>query len=179
MKTFIGVTFLFLAFGYYEMSGGADFVPQGPVAAAQASTVDQRQPAQPQLIARVETPTTAIVAPETAVATPVSLASATYEYPLGAAPRADQADYRGVTRSASASTATSAVASADLDLREITGDWVNMRSGPGTGHGVVDTLPRGSEARVLEADNGWVRIEMLDTGLTGWMSERLLAPIEG
>ena len=45
--------------------------------------------------------------------------------------------------------ATPAAAQADdVDLRQITGDWVNMRQGPGTGHAVLDTLPRGTEAMI-------------------------------
>ena len=37
-------------------------------------------------------------------------------------------------------------------MLSIEGDNTNMRSGPGTEYGVLDTLPQGTEAEVLEVD---------------------------
>ncbi len=61
------------------------------------------------------------------------------------------------------------------DIRAVAGDWVNMRSGPSTDFRVLDTLPRGTEAEVLEVDaDGWARIRLMGNGQEGWMAERLL-----
>ena len=50
-----------------------------------------------------------------------------------------------------------------------------MRSGPGTNFDVLDTLPGGTEAEVMEVNaSGWARIRILSTGEEGWMAERLL-----
>lgn len=65
-----------------------------------------------------------------------------------------------------------------LDLRAVAGSRVNMREGPGTGFGVIDTLPGGTEAEVIEVNaDGWARIRIIGTNQTGWMAERLLNPI--
>ena len=62
------------------------------------------------------------------------------------------------------------------DVRSVSGDWVNMRSGPSTNYDVLDTLPRGTQAEVMEVDaDGWARIRVTNTGQEGWMAERLLS----
>lgn len=50
---------------------------------------------------------------------------------------------------------------------------LNVRSGPGTNYGVVDTLIRGERVRVGECRSGWCLIQSQDG--TGWASERYLA----
>lgn len=55
--------------------------------------------------------------------------------------------------------------------------WLNVRSGPGTSYGVVDTLAPGEEVEVTEcAANGWCFIE--HTGPDGWVSSSYLAPAD-
>ena len=62
------------------------------------------------------------------------------------------------------------------DVRTVTGDRVNMRSGPGTAYPVLATLELGTQVAVLEqTSNGWARIEVAGTFETGWMSLRLLS----
>jgi hypothetical protein len=62
-------------------------------------------------------------------------------------------------------------------LLSVTGSRVNMRTGPSTTQGVVDSLPRGTVTEAIGApQNGWQRIRDLSTGRTGWMSARFLAP---
>ncbi|WPY93879.1 SH3 domain-containing protein [Limimaricola variabilis] len=159
----IGVTFLLLGVGYYEMSGGADFQPQTRISVAQAAdtTGDAFE------IERTDSgiPVTAMREfPEN-----VELISASFMPKPAAA----------ATPAPAAIETTAEAADAKLALLQVSGDRVNMRQGPGTSHGVVDTLPRGTEARLIESAGGWAKIEITSTGQTGWMSERLLAPIEG
>jgi uncharacterized protein YraI len=67
------------------------------------------------------------------------------------------------------------VVAAPLDLRTVAGSRVNMRAGPGTNFGVLDTLAQGTEAEVIEVDsNGWAQIRITSTDQVGWMAERLL-----
>lgn len=53
---------------------------------------------------------------------------------------------------------------------------LNVRSGPGTSYGVVDTLTPGEQVEVNEcATNGWCYIE--HSGPDGWVSSNYLAPV--
>lgn len=112
----IGATFLLLGVGYYEMSGGADFQPQTMIGAVQAGTPSPETIAQHD-IERAESgiPVTAMREfPEN-----VELISASFM------PRSPEP---AVTQEA----ATPAIADAEaaFDLRQVSGDWVNMRQGP-------------------------------------------------
>lgn len=55
---------------------------------------------------------------------------------------------------------------------------LNVRSGPGTSYGVVDTLTPGETVEVNECvSNGWCYIE--HTGPDGWVSSNYLTPVSG
>lgn len=78
--------------------------------------------------------------------------------------------------------ATSAPAQQDVvrDIRRITGDVVNFRSGPGTRYGVIGKLSRGTEVEVLETfDNGWLRMRAIDSDTVGWVIGSLVSQING
>lgn len=64
-------------------------------------------------------------------------------------------------------------------LREVAGSRVNMRAGPGMGHGVLATLPRGTGAQVIGTSNGWAHVILSESGQEGWIAERLLRPAPG
>ena len=51
-----------------------------------------------------------------------------------------------------------------------------MRNGPGTSYSVVATLSRDTEVEVLrDPGQGWVKLQVVDSGRIGWMSARLLS----
>lgn len=50
---------------------------------------------------------------------------------------------------------------------------LNLRSGPGTGYGVIATMPPGSHVDVLECGGGWCRVAW--RGIEGFASTRYLA----
>lgn len=52
--------------------------------------------------------------------------------------------------------------------------WVNVRSGPGTGHSVLKTLARGTSGTVLATENGWSYVRFA-SGLVGWVRSDLLS----
>lgn len=61
------------------------------------------------------------------------------------------------------------------DIRRVDGDVVNLREGPGTGYGAVATLTKGTEVAVLEEPgNGWIELQVIGTGRTGWMADWLV-----
>ncbi|MFP4274835.1 MAG: SH3 domain-containing protein, partial [Paracoccaceae bacterium] len=61
------------------------------------------------------------------------------------------------------------------DLRQVAGNRVNMRTGPGTSYGVLATLDRGARVEVLDAPgNGWVKLRVEASGRVGWMAASLL-----
>jgi uncharacterized protein YgiM (DUF1202 family) len=62
-----------------------------------------------------------------------------------------------------------------LDVRAVSGNRVNVRGGPGTSFGVVDSLTRGVEVEILQdPGNGWVKLRPMDGGPEGWMADFLL-----
>lgn len=63
-----------------------------------------------------------------------------------------------------------------LDVRAVSGNRVNLRGGPGTNFGVVDSLTRGVQVEILQdPGNGWVKLRPLDGGPEGWMADFLLS----
>ncbi|MBX6394864.1 MAG: LCP family protein [Alicyclobacillaceae bacterium] len=56
-----------------------------------------------------------------------------------------------------------------LDEGVVTGEWVNVRTGPGTTYPVIGRLTRGTTFEVLEKLDGWVRVRISD-GREGYVS---------
>ena len=165
MTRFILVTFFFLAVAFYEMSGGAGFVPEQRVAAADpVETVTRADTVELAALTVVQEP--AVIE---------TLAVPLIEPPV-AADGSAQVDT--VVESIVAEVAqTPAVVQ---DLRQVTAERVNMREGPGTDYAVMDRLIQGTEAEVLETDAaGWARVRVLETGLSGWVSAEFLGTING
>lgn len=223
---YVIVSFLAMGWGYYALSGGADFVPESRIAAApdapsdSPSDVLQSQqsaavaggPGQddvaPQIVTRADTSlVTQINVPATTSAVGAPLA-ATSDDPgdtlAGAqadvvadevaqdAPVFTSLSGTGAPSSADAAVADRSVADAahvqtgedtlaqaavsprsDIDLRRVAGSVVNMRDGPGMGYNVIDTLPADTEAEVIETENGWAYVRLMN-GTTGWVAARLL-----
>lgn len=152
MSKFIIGSFLILGWGFYEISGGADFVPETVVAAQTQHLVEKPKaiPFAKPIITR--TPVVEVPTPEPEP----EVSQVAYEIaPLSPIDEATP-----------------------MDLRMVSGARVNMRSGPGTQHDVLDTLTRGTQAEVVEINSeGWARIRVTDSYQIGWMLERLLAEI--
>lgn len=180
MGKFIAFTFLILGVAFYEMSGGAEFEPElrGPVAVAQTDLAPAENEVFEPEVTRSES--VSLIAVSAPVAEPEAepvAAPVAYAGPLPAGqvvitPAAAVAE--PIAAPVEEEVVTEAAAPA-ADLRSVAGDWVNMRSGPSTDFAVLDTLPRGTEAEVLEVDaDGWARIRLMSNGVEGWMAERLL-----
>ncbi len=178
MNRFIVLSFLVMAWGYYEMSGGADFVPESrPVLMAEAEDTPE--------VVEVVAEDTTLDAVEVATRADTESLDAIdpVESPTPDAISVDTATIIEAIPEPVEVPVSVEDALRDIvgtDLREVTGDLVNMRDGPGTDFGVIDKLSRGSIVNVLETGiDGWVRVEVETTGLSGWMSDQFLVAVNG
>ena len=168
MARFMTLTFLLLGWGFYEASGGAEFT--GMADASQGAPI---------LIGALDDVPddrwSDVVEP--APAGPDADAGAPFDpLPVEVVARAHMDFDAPLAPVLATLPADAPVLSAPIDLRAVAGSRVNMRSGPGTGHGVVTVLSRGDRTEVLEEEDGWARVRALD-GTTGWMSARLLTDV--
>lgn len=163
-KLIIG-TFLVLGLVFYELSGGADFVPESRIS----------QVAEADIVEDVATPdvtrstsTLVNLSPEPAVP------EAEIIQAVAEAIELDDTEEATVAPEV-AEVVEPIIEPTPLDLRLVAGSRVNMRSGPGTTHDVLDTLDGGTETEVLEVNaGGWAKVRVTNTGQIGWMAERLL-----
>lgn len=165
MKTYVWVSFAFMGWAYYEVSGGADFAPEQPeVAVAEAETQ-----AEPDIVTRAATPTLLSVSTSNLAPAPVAEEAVVVPVVAQATPAEPEIVEDQVAL------ASAPVAEAPVDIREVASSRVNMRAGPGTNFDVIITLDGGTALEVLEVDDsGWANVATLDRGIEGWMAERLL-----
>ncbi len=183
MGKFVVVSLLLLAVAFYELSGGADFEPElrAPVAVAETELAPVDAPVAEPQVTRADTVSLIQIAgpapatPTAAQAPAQSLASpASFNAPLPAGQVVITPAPTDVVEEPTP--VAQPLATAAIDIRSVAGSRVNMRSGPSTDFRVLDTLPRGTEAEVLEVNaDGWARIRLMNTGQEGWMAERLLS----
>ncbi len=197
MIRFIFLTFAFLAWGFWELSGGADFVPETREAAsvaavappeAETEVIVTRSVTAPSRIAIEAEPEAEIVparletavvsAPEPEAEPDVFLFESLVEGAPTVADILPETEITVTSPDAAAETDVQPVSAPEIsgDLRQVAGTRVNMRSGPGTEFGVVTTLSRGADVEVFEVNaSGWARLRNVATGQEGWMAERLLS----
>ncbi|MBS1302183.1 SH3 domain-containing protein [Loktanella sp. SALINAS62] len=180
MGKFIIGTFAILAWAFYEMSGGADFVPQERMAAATPDVTEPVAVAPEPTTTRADTGTLSDVAAEPAPPQVQDVAALPDVEPVPAPQTAGSAtDVIGIDNTpvfASLSGADNAALAPTNPFREVAARAVNMRNGPSTSFDVIDTLPQGTQAEIMDSDGtGWVRVFIPGTGQTGWMAERLLS----
>lgn len=216
MVRLIMVSFAFLAFVFYEMSGGADFDPDATRLArieippkVEQDTLDRAADAETELqlpdnVTRVALNLTQV---DSVVPTPapepqeVDVPQATNVTQAEKIQEAVETAYEGVSEeeptlilpslitdrtviepqpqqieeTIAASLPTPAQSFDGADLREVTGNSVNVRGGPGTEYDVVNRLGRGDLVEVLqESGDGWVRMRPVEGGTEGWMAAFLL-----
>lgn len=176
MTRFVFLSFAFIGWAFYEVSGGQDFAPAPPErlaalerADAQPATAQQEGPRD-----ETEVDISAALAAESAPLPkpiPVSIVSAPVATP-------DQ-ERVALIPSPEELASVVVVEETPADIREVRGSRVNMRSGPGTQFSVLGTLRRGERVEVLrEPGNGWAKLKVEDTGRIGWMASRLLQSVD-
>ncbi|MEP5729103.1 MAG: SH3 domain-containing protein [Sulfitobacter sp.] len=217
MKRFILLSFAFLGWTFYEMSGGSDFDAEA-IRTARLEALEVKQASKAEPAPAIVAPAPAVVVDTAPLAptdvTRVSLNLTTLDQtdvPQAPSPQAadtpqvaelqtaalpDVADtpvpqnVSVVTSSAStpaiipslinpndgvSENLTVATAVSEEDIRTVSGNRVNVRGGPGTDFGIVSKLVRGDAVKIVEDNgDGWVRLEPLDGGPSGWMADFLL-----
>ncbi len=66
--------------------------------------------------------------------------------------------------------------SPDRNIWYVDSELVNLRDGPGTNFSILIQVVRGDELAEIERAGNWIRVEMSDTGATGWIYSRLVSP---
>ena len=154
MIRFMTLSFVVLGWAFYEMSGGAGFAP--PEAVPAPRLVRSAPEGARALIGSAEAAPAPAIIPASVEAPRVVTGPS--DFALDATEPAEPAEPEPEPA---------------LERRTVAGSRVNMREGPGTGHGVIGVLSRGETAEVLAIDGGWARVR--SEGGEGWMALSLLA----
>lgn len=196
MTRVILITFGFLGWAWFEMSGGSSFEPgeNGVTALAAFDPVVVEEAdlpsvtPEPPVVTRADTteaPLTRVSQPrivvkpapsfvETVKADVVTEAGATQTTLVVGGLGGDLANL-GQAISVGANDPVSDAIAAAVDYRVVSGSRVNLRSGPSTEFSVVTRLVRGNEVEILQDDGlGWVKLRALNGNEIGWMSDSFL-----
>lgn len=200
MVKFIVLTFGFLGWAFYEMSGGADFDPNAgrltnikvdPLkpASLQTASLDKSVEPAPQ-VTRVALNLTSVNdvltdgGPRQATLPQQDVtAQKTEDFAQGGTVVILPSLIAGATpegaaepTNASAAQVTTASFETAADIRQVTASRVNVRGGPGTDFNIVGKLTRGTDVEILEdTGTGWVRFQALDGSADGWIADFLLS----
>jgi len=201
MWRFILVSFAFLGWSFYVLSGGADYRPVANSIQARAILDNQRPKPRPLRVNVIELAQDGMVAPETSVtrtitslhdlgltvgkrvavtlasaeAAPAAITTAVIEVPTVKATPVAVPKAPDLDTVAEPTVAAQARLSQSRDIRTVASTRVNMRSGPGTNYGRIGQLTRGTEVIVLrDPGNGWIKLRVQESGRIGWMADRLL-----
>lgn len=173
MGKIIIITFAFMAFAFYEMSGGSEFVP---IADEKRAALEVERAEEERLLAEAKierlnaapTPLPEVILASAIVTREVTEPTPSVVDETVAVPLEDEKVEELVA----------AVAEADeplRDIREVTAARVNMRSGPGQNFGIIAKLSNGEEVEILQdPGNGWVKLRVRENGNEGWMADFLL-----
>lgn len=190
MYKFIFLTFAFLAWAFFELSGGQDFEPMAPQAAAESTEDEAVQVASLTTVVPGETTTDADPAPaDLPAVTRVSFSQPNFDLrrpnkdEIAAVDPAVLASFGSVLNDKPMATVQNAVVTPEEevveDIRKVAGNRVNMRNGPGTNYSIVARLTRGEEVEVLsEPGNGWLKLRVSESGRIGWMADFLVTSAE-
>ncbi|MGB7319428.1 MAG: SH3 domain-containing protein [Planktotalea sp.] len=177
MGKIIVITFAFLGFAFYEMSGGDEFVPiaqekRAALALEKAAEETRLAEAKAEQLLAAPAPKPQIV---------LASASATIAKPESQTDEAIAAVTAALETDKAEEIVSEEVAEAAIeettanDIREVTAARVNMRNGPGQKFNVVAKLTNGEQVEILQdPGDGWVKLRVTDSGRVGWMADFLL-----
>ena len=192
MWRLITVTFAFLGWSFFALSGGTDYAPaEGSRQAAALMKAQEPEPeislasAEGAAVLRAQKPdAVSRNATGSVEITLASLSTANDAQPAAAAPAKSIPDPDRLFSNPVQPVPTKEVAAAlpvqekPQDLRQVSATRVNMRNGPGTGYDVLTKLVRGDRVEVLQnPGSGWVKLRVIETDRVGWMAERLLVSV--
>ncbi|WP_165929168.1 SH3 domain-containing protein [Shimia isoporae] len=205
MNKFVVVSFAFMGWAFYELSGGSDFEPTYRRDVVEAQS--QKSPVTPEparitatpiepvvtkaaavvpTVQRKEEAIVETVAAPTSVQTPLlavdASTTANFATPQGSTPSLTDALSDKVIETQPAliklGETTLILPEVKKDFRSVNGSRVNLRGGPGTSFGVLGVLVRDQEVEVLRDEGkGWVKLRDQETGKVGWMAAKMLSPL--
>ncbi|MEL7080598.1 MAG: SH3 domain-containing protein [Pseudomonadota bacterium] len=199
MNRFIILCLLFMAWAFYELSGGADF---DPVATRYARTGNAEPNPIQQPVANEDIPSEVsrisldlasvndILRPEPSLRreparqTPELTVDKVITEETEVAIVPTRFTDRAVVRTVDFATPTEIQPQAILqteteavrrEVRKVSATRVNVRGGPGTQYSVVNTLQQGEEVEILrDPGDGWVKLRPVGGGPVGWTADYLL-----
>lgn len=190
MWRFIVVTFAFLGFALYELSGGADFEPRRPPETLAEAVMPETVPVVvPRIDDAPEDRLTLVAvdpaltdAPETRVDAVSAEAVPEIASPLDVRLELEippVTQFTPITRREAETedpVELAVEAPTGPDLRTVSGLRVNMRNGPGTRYNIIARLASGDAVEVLQdPGNGWLKLKAMEDGRIGWISANLVS----
>ncbi|SMC12477.1 SH3 domain-containing protein [Roseovarius aestuarii] len=192
MWRFMLVSFAFLGWSFYVLSGGADYEPRLQSIQARTKLDDTRPLARPGSIQVAELAEAPVSEGDAARALPlvddldvtkkggvaITLASVSADEIVEPEFEADAAKTEDLTQ-APEIVDTPEIPADQLaplaDTRRVTGFIVNLRDGPSTFYLAIGSLSEGTAVEVLEnPGEDWLRIRVSDTGQEGWIADWLV-----
>jgi hypothetical protein len=181
VNRFVFVSFIFMGWAYYELSGGGDFVaeswPDASETVADARISTSSEPAAEgtdQTAEAIAALTVATVATPDVATAETEVAQSDVDPALGD-PTEGQAEPTFVSLVAPGATAPAATETAAGNFRSVDANRLNVRQGPSTTDGVVGQITRGEIVAVLEeTSDGWSLISIEGDGIQGWVASRFL-----
>lgn len=197
MWRFILVTFAFLGWSFYELSGGSDYAPRAMSIQARAKVDDVRPVPRPERVNVIQvaddgqstiedTSVTRLITtindfdPTAGDKINITLASASGADSDLTETGTNLEKVNLLTKEDETPVVPEMEASElepieQLDIRRVTGKVVNMRSGPGTSFDRIAKLTKGAEVEVMQApEDGWINLRVVETGEIGWMADWLV-----
>ena len=161
----ITITTLIVGCAIFEMSGGADFKPgthrnQGMAETKQAP-IPQRPVQRVKFSGADDFEHVPFLSPVIENAAPLAAQTTSHKNPI-------------LTQASFTETAQQPT-SPRQDFRIVTADRVNLRSGPGTNHDVVDTVTQGTEFILLSQSGDWSHVKAVDAETTVWIANWLIS----
>lgn len=174
MWRLILISFVFMGWSFYELSGGADYAP-GDGSLQATGYTPFRIPA-PEPVAFVRTRPVADAPDVTRVSLNLTdLPRVNVTLPSIAAPAGVQPGFEKARIVTAPAPEPEPEPAALPDIRSVRGSVVNMRNGPGTNFSVLTKLRRGDEVEIVRDDGeGWVKLRATASGRVGWMADSLV-----
>lgn len=172
MWRLILISFVLMGWGFYELSGGADYAPSPGSLQAEAFTPFRAPEPAAMGLARVQ-PVTDAQDVSRASLDLSELPRVNVSLPSIAAPGRVKPVFEQARVVPAA--AEQPEAEPQKDLRQIAGRVVNMRNGPGTQFSVLQKLRRGEPVEVVGGNGaGWLKLRVVENGRIGWMADSLV-----
>lgn len=172
MGKIIIITFAFMAFAFYEFSGGNEFVPiadEKRAALAIEKAENERLLAEAKAERLKAEPQEQIVLASATVST----SGTVVQQAAVTAPLVEEDKVEAVTEVAAV--VEPVVEEDPVDMRKVTAARVNMRQGPGQHFSVVAKLNSGDEVQILQdPGDGWLKLKVQESDRVGWMADFLL-----